>query len=251
MARRGKSDNPLAWIFTIMILIPIAVSWLLKQIATLVFVGVKKSNTKRTSRSNYSRSSTTNKTHKSQSTQRAQNRTTTKTKTANTSKTYSGENTISLYEALRIPGDPDPAFGGCTCFVNVSSINNTTAYYSNTTTDYEYENEYDSEETGQFNEDIDIDEKDAMLMGLAVHDMFVKQKDKKGKDSFYEDTSDYIWEAHCEYCGELLEDCVCDHRHESHEAISSCNRGFDGGWGFSRRDDDRDGLADFDEFRSF
>lgn len=112
MARRGKSDNPLAWIFTIMILIPIAVSWLLKQIATLVFVGVKKSNTKRTSRSNYSRSSTTNKTHKSQSTQRAQNRTTTKTKTANTSKTYSGENTISLYEALRIPGDPDPAFGG-------------------------------------------------------------------------------------------------------------------------------------------
>ncbi|MBQ8319718.1 MAG: hypothetical protein IJX81_02460 [Clostridia bacterium] len=272
MARRRKSDDPLVWVFTILLLIPIGAFWLLKQLATLVSVGVKKSNAKRTSRSNYSRSSTTNKTRSipykantSQSTQQTQNRTTTKTKTANTSKTYSGENKISLYEALRIPGDPDPAFGGCTCFVNVSNTNNTTTYQGNTTTDYdEYEEEYDTEEMEDFNGDMDIDEEDAILMGLAVHDMFTKHKDEEDEDNFYEDDSDYSWETHCEYCGELLEDCVCDHRHESHEAISlwdcgcdddddwgSSGRDNDDGWGSSSRDDDRDGLADFDEFRSF
>lgn len=273
MARRRKSDDPLVWIFTIMFLIPIAAFWLLKQVATLIAVGVQKSNAKKTGKTNYSPKNTQTRSipyktnTSSHSTQRTQTKTTTQSKKSVTSSTYSGTNKISLYEALRIPGDPDPSFGGCTCFVNVSNTNNTTTYHGNTTTDYEYEDEYDTEEMEHFNGDMDIDEEDAMLMDLAIHDMFTKHKDEEDEedeDNFYEDDPDYSWETHCEYCGELLEDCVCDHRHESHEAISlwdcgcdddddwgSSGRDNDDGWGSSSRDDDRDGLADFDEFRSF
>jgi len=36
---------------------------------------------------------------------------------------------------------------------------------------------------------------------------------KNNKDNEY-------WETHCEFCGELLEDCECDNKHQSKQDIS-------------------------------
>lgn len=86
-------------------------------------------------------------------------------------------------------------------------------------------------------DDEDIDEEqllDAALTSLALHHTFKKDK-KKNKNN------DYDWKTHCEYCGELLEDCQCDHRHTSRRDS-----------GFSvYDDDDEDDRSHFDDFRSF
>lgn len=86
-------------------------------------------------------------------------------------------------------------------------------------------------------DDEDIDEEqlfDAALTGLALHHTFKKDKKKNEND-------DYSWKTHCEYCGELLEDCQCDHRHTSRRDS-----------GFSvYDDDDEDDHSHFDDFRSF
>ena len=58
---------------------------------------------------------------------------------------------------------------------------------------------------------------------------------------------EFNWETDCEYCEELLEDCSCDHQHESHRDIN---------FGFNC-DCEEDppkkstGLLDFDSFNVF
>lgn len=91
------------------------------------------------------------------------------------------------------------------------------------------------------NEDADEDEfdeedeallTDAILTTLALHHSF-KKKDKKGKRN--------DWETHCEFYGDPLEDCRCEHKHESRRDS-----------GFSVHDDsDEDDHSHFDDFRSF
>lgn len=59
---------------------------------------------------------------------------------------------------------------------------------------------------------------DAALLGLAMHKTSKRKKSKKDN-----------WETHCEFCGELLEDCQCDHQHESRRDL--------GLWDFDDDDD--------------
>ena len=47
------------------------------------------------------------------------------------------------------------------------------------------------------------------------HRVVKTKKQSKCEDNFNEDYFDYEWETNCEYCGELLEDCECDHHEES------------------------------------
>ena len=75
------------------------------------------------------------------------------------------------------------------------------------------------------------------------------------EDDAYGDDPDYSWETHCEYCGELLEDCVCAHRHESHRDVGLLDCGCDedegDGLGLSNRnDDEKSELFGFDKFNS-
>lgn len=91
-------------------------------------------------------------------------------------------------------------------------------------------------------EDDDYDEEDAekakllvdaALLGLA----FRKTSKKKNKKD--------NWETDCEFCGDLLEDCRCDHQCESRHDIGwwDCD---DKGHG----DDEDDRGDSFDHFRS-
>ncbi len=72
----------------------------------------------------------------------------------------------------------------------------------------------DLEEDEDYEEDDSDDEwdeeslADAILTTLALHHSF-KKKDKKKKNR------NEWWETHCEFCGEPLEDCQCEHKHES------------------------------------
>lgn len=83
--------------------------------------------------------------------------------------------------------------------------------------DEEEDEEEDEDEDEEWNDEEDDDEfdeedeallLDAVLTGLALHRSF-KKKDKKKKRNDW-------WETHCEYCGDPLEDCQCEHKHESH-----------------------------------
>lgn len=75
---------------------------------------------------------------------------------------------------------------------------------------------------------------------------YEQQRKPKDSDLQFEDP-DYSWETHCEYCGELLEDCECDHQRESREDI--------GLYDYDDEPNDthnnRNGQTGFDKFRSF
>lgn len=184
---------------------------------------------------------------------------------------------MSLYDALRLPGDPDPAYGTSTVFVDTSP-QNTDASLSVTSLDA-------SEDTDAWESDL-LSSSDAEADDPSVSPFFLlnwmNRKDADADDetddadadetddalSFlfsnwsgdrsdaYEDDPDYSWEMHCEYCGELLEDCECDHRHESRRDVNfgfcdcgdaDCDdyEGGNSGQNSSKR------LADFDRFSSF
>lgn len=276
----AKKDDPLVWVFFIIFMFPIAIIWLLKVciegIAALVgtvsgAANSKKRVTIRKRGSNYTKPRTT----RSTATTRSADFLSTpqiSSSTTKTQSTYSAPKTaypqvsthttkqISLYEALRLPGDPDPEFGGCSIYVNTNDTFNPS--HKEKVFEFNYDDEFideieDIEE--EFNEVEEIDETDVALGAFALHSLLSDRNEDEDydKDDGYEDDDDYSWETHCEYCGELLEDCVCDHKHESHEAISLWDCGCDdeddddNDWGSSGRDDDRDGLCDFDEFRSF
>ena len=172
---------------------------------------------------------------------------------------------ISLYEALRLPGDPDPDVGtepiyvDCADTVSPKSTNGQFVDFSGVVDVDEFETDFDDiDEFDEFETDFDTegegdDDNNDIFAAFAVDDIF--SEDDNHESNGYEDDDDYSWETHCEYCGELLEFCVCDHKHESHEALSifNCDCDDDEGWGSSSRDDDDDDdsrLCDFDEFRS-
>ena len=162
---------------------------------------------------------------------------------------------ISLYEALRLPGDPDPEFGGCSIYVDVNDT--CIAEPKGKTIVWNYDDDFiDVEEDFEETEDEfeELDDEELAFGTLVLHELLSDRHEDEDKNDGYDD--DYSWETHCEYCGELLEDCVCDYKHESHEAISlrtcGCEEEEDDDWGSSKRDDDdQDRLCDFDEFRSF
>lgn len=277
----AKKDDPLVWVFVIIFMFPVAVFWLLKVcvegIAALAgaisgAANSKKSVTTRKRSSTYTKPRTTRSTFTTRSSDYLSTPRITSS-TTKTQSTYSATNTahpqastqttkqISLYEALRLPGDPEPEFGGCSIYVNPNET--FVPLHKEEVVEFDFDDEF-IDEIEDIEEDFDeveeIDETDVALGAFALHTLLSDQHEDEDydKDDGYEDDDDYSWETHCEYCGELLEDCVCDHRHESHEAISLWDCGCDDeddddkGWGSSGRDDDdRDGLCDFDEFRSF
>ena len=281
MARKSSND-PLYWVIMLIICFPIVVFWFLKAcvegVAALAgaisgIANNKKNVSTRKRSSTYSKPRAT----RSTSTTKSSNVVSTPRLTSSTTKaksTYSATNTthlqipakttkqISLYEALRLPGDPEPEFGGCSIYVN--SNDTFIPSHKEKVIEFDYDDEF-IDEIEDIEEDFDemeeIDETDVALGAFALHTLLSDRHEDEDydKDDGYEDDDDYSWETHCEYCGELLEDCECDHRHESHEAISLWDCGCDdddddddGGWGSSRDDDnDRDGLCDFDEFSSF
>ena len=276
----AKKDDPLVWVFVIIFMFPIAVIWFLvifiKGIVALASASSGTTNSKknvisRKRTSTYTkprttRSSSTTRSSDYLSTPRISSSTTTKltysaTNTAHTQASTQTTKQISLYEALRLPGDPDPEFGGCSIYVNPNEP--FVPLHKEEVVEFDFDDEF-IDEVEDIEEDFDeveeIDETDVALGAFALHGLlsdYHEDEDCDKKDG-YEDDDDYSWETHCEYCGELLEDCVCDHRHESHEAISlwDCvcddEDDDDNGWGSSSRDDDdRDGLCDFDEFSSF
>lgn len=184
--------------------------------------------------------------------------------TTKTKSTYSSINTshsktsasttkrISLYEALRLPGDPDPEFGGCSIYVNVPSRKEEVV-------ECDFDDEVEDMEA-DFVEAENVNEMEDILAAAAYSFMAHRDMDKNtDQDDDYEydmyEDDEYDWETHCEYCEELLEDCECDYRHESHEAIGLWDCGCDeedDDWGASGRDDDdHNGLCDFDKFSSF
>lgn len=75
---------------------------------------------------------------------------------------------------------------------------------------------------------------------------FETRKKPKDSDLQFEDF-DYSWETHCEYCGELLEDCACEHQRENREDI--------GLYDYDDEPNDThnncNGRTGFDKFRSF
>lgn len=97
----------------------------------------------------------------------------------------------------------------------------------NECTDEDFEEDED-----EFDEEDEALLADAILTTLALHHS-LKKKDKKEKHN--------DWESHCEFCGDPLEDCRCEHKHESRRDS-----------GFSiHDDDDEDDYSYFDDFRSF
>ena len=280
MARKSSND-PLFWVVMLIIGFPVAVFLLLKLCVKgiAVLAGTISGSTNIKKETGHKRSSTYSKpgTTRSTSTSRSTDFLSSPRISGSTTKTqstYSATNTtyaqvpaqttkqISLYEALRLPGDPDPEFGGCSIYINPNE--KFVPSHKEEVVEFDFDDEFideveDIEE--EFDEVEEIDETDVALGAFALYGLLSdrhEDEDYDKKDG-YEDDEDYSWETHCEYCGELLEDCVCDHRHESHEAISlwdcDCDDDDDdddNGWGSSRDDDDdRDGLCDFDEFSSF
>lgn len=70
--------------------------------------------------------------------------------------------------------------------------------------------------------------KNDLLEDMVLIDMMSKENKKQNKkynpgenNTFMtEDDDDFDWETHCEFCGELLEDCECEHRQLSCQDIS-------------------------------
>lgn len=219
MAKKSK-DDPLFWVIMALLCIPFAglfILWFfLKGIVWILGLLAGVSNTPKTK----TKSTASSKPKKPKQTYTAQSKT----------------KKVSLYEALRLPGDPDPEPNGCIIPV--------TDDFYDTEDDYDNYDNYDG-----------IDDTDDLAGALVLQNMWHEREyaDEENADG-YEDDPDYSWETHCEYCGELLEDCECDYKHESHEAIGldycDCDDE-DDGWNEGSRDDDRNGLLDFDEFNSF
>ena len=102
---------------------------------------------------------------------------------------------------------------------------------------------FDDDETEELNENADS----VNFFGALSELLCLYGTDKGNRKNDFGDDSNYNWEIHCEYCEDLLEDCECDNRHESHEAISL--------WDCGCEDEDDESeigsdLLDFDEFRS-
>ena len=175
-------------------------------------------------------------------------------------------NELSLYDALRLPGDPDPAFGGCTVTVDTSH-RKTDATPSATLLEpsddaddawegglsLECDNEDDPDAFSSFFSSLREEEKtDEPTVGLSL--LFSNLA--LGREDAYEDDPDYAWETHCEFCGELLEDCECDHRHESRRDLNfgfcDCEEedcdDFSGGFESPKP---KKRLTSFDNFSSF
>lgn len=78
--------------------------------------------------------------------------------------------------------------------------------------------------------------------------LIFERQSKERKQKRNEPHDEFNWETHCEYCEDFLEDCDCDHRHESHEAISL----YDCCCEDDHNDDDKHGgNCSFDKFNSF
>lgn len=58
------------------------------------------------------------------------------------------------------------------------------------------------------------DDEDQVVNDMILMEMIEKNKKNKHKKK------EFNWEAHCESCGELLEDCECDWREQSKQDIS-------------------------------
>lgn len=68
----------------------------------------------------------------------------------------------------------------------------------------QHHNRHDNNE----DEDNDDTEKENLLISAALLGTALNKKPPKKK-------KENNWETHCEFCGELLEDCRCEHRRES------------------------------------
>lgn len=165
---------------------------------------------------------------------------------------------ISLYEALRLPGDPDPEFGGCSIYVNSNED------FVSSQEEEEVEFDFDNESIDEIEEDFDevdnVNEMDAAFALAAFdfisNDLYMYENYDNDVDKDEYDDDEYDWETDCEYCEELFEDCECEYRHESHEAIGLWDCGCDDEDDDSRdssgrNNDRRKGLCDFDKFSSF
>lgn len=76
---------------------------------------------------------------------------------------------------------------------------------------------------------VTLNSDDEMLETMVLLDMMNKENNNQRKSNLLpgeqntfmtDDDEDYDWETHCEFCGELLEDCECEHRQLSRQDIS-------------------------------
>ena len=212
----AKKDNVLIWIISAVLCLPLAIIWLIlflcKEVASL------------------GRAEKVGRRAVGTATKASGNRTTASRRKQRNSEDglNSVKYNVPLYEALRLPGDPDPDFSG--------NENNDS---------WDFETNFTATDEFVFEEEEEVFHH-SLFSGLG-------EDEYKKQDDGYEDDLDYSWETHCEFCGELLEDCVCDHKHESHEAIGlwDCGCEEEDGLGLAETDNKKDGLLDFDEFRSF